>query len=73
MASSKKVIARMTDNRKLQYSRPKRKYLFIWNYYYYYYGNRTQGTVVKTHTQKYNQIERKKRKIKENKGLNILL
>jgi len=27
--------------------------------YYYYYGNRTQGTVVKTHTQKYNQIERK--------------
>ena len=30
------------------------------HYYYYYYGNRTQGTVVKTHTQKYNQIERKK-------------
>ena len=26
--------------------------------YYYYYGNRTQGTVVKTHTQKYNQIEK---------------
>jgi len=36
-------------------------------YYYYYYGNRTQGTVVKTHTQKYNQIERKNKR-KENKG-----
>jgi len=34
---------------------------------YYYYGNRTQGTVVKTHThtQKYNQIERKKEKRKK--------
>ena len=32
------------------------------NYYYYYYGNRTQGTVVKTHTQKIQSNRKKKNK-----------
>jgi len=32
MASSKKVIATMTINRKYQYGSPNRKYLYLWNY-----------------------------------------